>query len=108
MIVEITQKEYKNLRAVKNECGAANYRLFIEDGKYFKEYTSEQEHQIVVVDSIRARREKECFSVINRGQLWYASLTSEQIADLEQWYADWLLAPQTMLIPDKPSWLGDK
>lgn len=54
---------------------------------------------------IRARREKECFSVINRGSLWYERLTDAQRQELSSWYAAWLRAPDTLVIPDTPSFI---
>ena len=54
---------------------------------------------------IRHRRKVECFPIINRGSLWYDTLTDEQKAELSVWYHQWLDAPQTMVIPDKPTWL---
>lgn len=55
---------------------------------------------------IRAQRETECFSVINRGTLWYEKLTAEQKNELSVWYQNWLDAPQTGIIPAKPEWLS--
>lgn len=54
---------------------------------------------------IRERRDKECFSVINRGELWYARLTEEQTKALDSWYSEWLCATDTLTIPEKPSFL---
>ena len=54
---------------------------------------------------IRSRRESECFSIINRGELWYKHLTEEQIEELDTWYQSWLDAPETLIIPEKPEWL---
>lgn len=54
---------------------------------------------------IRMRRESECFPIINRGQLWYNNLTEEQTQELNQWYKAWLDAPDTLVTPEKPSWL---
>lgn len=55
---------------------------------------------------IRHKRETECFVIINRGQLWYDSLTAEQRNELTIWYKDWLNAPTTKIIPIKPKWLN--
>ena len=57
---------------------------------------------------IRQRREKECFTIINRGVLWYNCLTIEQKAELNGWYHNWLNATETGVIPPRPSWLNDK
>jgi len=54
---------------------------------------------------LRALREKECFSFVNRGQLWYATLTVKQLAELTAWYRAWLKVTETKTIPGKPEWL---
>lgn len=53
----------------------------------------------------RLRREKECFSVINRGQLWYEGVSVTQLLELRQWYKAWLNVTETMVVPEKPAWL---
>lgn len=54
---------------------------------------------------LRFRRETECFTIINRGVLWYSSLSEEKKHDLKTWYESWLDVTQTFLIPKKPSWV---
>ena len=56
-------------------------------------------------EAFRQRREKECFAVINRGQLWYESITLPQLLELRAWYKAWLNVTETMVVPEKPSWL---
>lgn len=66
--------------------------------------------------NLRMRRESECFLYINRGILWYNTLTTEQQQELNTWYKVWLNVPQIYLetkptnietiIPTKPSWLN--
>lgn len=56
-------------------------------------------------DELRITRSRDCFSVINRGALWYKKLTDEQKAELEIWYQAWLDVTDTMVIPEKPEWL---
>lgn len=58
--------------------------------------------------ALRKEREKECFSVINRGKLWYNLLTDEQVAELRDWYLAWLNVTETRSIPKKPKWLNEK
>lgn len=58
------------------------------------------------LSNIRLQRETECFSVINRGELWYAKLTTEQKSELASWYQAWLDAPQTLVEPTAPEWLN--
>jgi hypothetical protein len=57
------------------------------------------------MELLRERRESECFTVINRGGLWYDMLTLREKNDLLEWYHAWLDAPSTGVIPDRPSWL---
>ena len=54
---------------------------------------------------LRHRRETECFSVINRGQLWYEGVSLTQLLELRQWYKAWLNVTETMVVPEKPAWL---
>lgn len=56
---------------------------------------------------LRDRRKIECFPFINRGQLWYASLSVAQLAELTAWYTAWLKVTDTMEIPERPTWLGE-
>lgn len=73
----------------------------IENGIFRQLMTVEQ----VRSEKLRARREAECFPVINRGALWYDKLTAEQRSELSAWYEAWLDAPQTGVAPSKPTWL---
>ena len=57
--------------------------------------------------SLRVRREKECFSVVNRGWLWYSTLTLTQWRELRTWYISWLKVTETMTPPERPSWVDD-
>lgn len=71
-------------------------------------YHSEREAVVrnkILKDEIRMKREFECFPIINRGELWYKSLTESQLADLSKWYKSWLDAPETEMIPVKPNWI---
>lgn len=54
---------------------------------------------------LRQKREQECFSIINRGQFWYDTLTRNQKQELKYWYEAWLDVTNTMEIPTKPEWL---
>lgn len=56
-------------------------------------------------DAIRARRERECFVVINRGQLWYEGISLSRLVELRKWYKSWLDAPATLIVPERPEWL---
>mgnify|MGYP006913557148 CR=1 FL=1 len=65
-----------------------------------KELTEEEK-----LDLLREQREIECFSIVNRGQLWYNTLTTEQVNELNQWYMAWLDVTETKIIPTRPIWL---
>ena len=54
---------------------------------------------------LRDRREKECFSVVNRGWIWYSCLTLSQWRELRIWYLDWLDVTKTGVVPERPSWI---
>ena len=75
-----------------------NHLVFDENKK------AEADHKFRI-NTIRMRRQAECFSVIDRSQLWYNSLTNEQKAELQEWYEAWLVAPDALVIPRKPDWL---
>lgn len=87
-----------------------------EDYKYLSStpdsYKIENDKVVILIpidtikkNEIRKRRDTECFSIVDRGELWYNSLTEEQSSGLKQWYQNWLNAPETGEIPDKPDWL---
>lgn len=63
-------------------------------------YTEEE-----ILNQLRARREEECFVIINRGQLWYDTLTDWQLEELDGWYKAWLNITDTKIIPERPTWL---
>lgn len=54
---------------------------------------------------LRAKRYNQCFYIINRGNVWYNTLTDEQKAELQTWYQAWLDVTETKVIPEKPEWL---
>lgn len=61
-----------------------------------------------MLHDLRRVRERVCFSIINRGALWYESLTDAQIDELREWYVAWLDVTKTFKIPKKPAWLQEK
>ena len=72
------------------------------------EYDEQQNTTIereALCDDLRKRRETECFSIINRGQLWYDTLSEEQRSELQVWYQGWLHITETLTVPNRPSWL---
>ena len=74
------------------------------------DFDSEEDNQIETENTkqaLRQRRQTECFSYVNRGQLWYATLTVKQIAELTLWYKAWLNVTETMSVPERPAWLEE-
>lgn len=69
------------------------------------EFYRDNKTQDELKDDLRNQRKAECFPIINRGQLWYESLTSSQKEELSKWYQDWLNVTETMVAPTKPEWL---
>lgn len=66
---------------------------------------STQQAQEQLKEEYRQRRETECFTVINRGQLWYEGISLSQLLELRTWYKAWLKVTETMIVPDRPAWL---
>ena len=58
-----------------------------------------------MIDALRVKREEICFAIVNRGQVWYESLTAVQRAELLLWYNAWLNVTETLTIPDTPCWI---
>ena len=84
-----------------------NYRSYhIVDDKLVKD-TEKQERLVVEheLQLLREQREKICFPIINRGELWYSRLTDEQKTELNVWYDEWLDVTETRVIPETPEWL---
>lgn len=67
-------------------------------------YTDE-ELKNIQIEKLRRKREIECFSVVNRGKLWYDKLKEEQVQELDNWYMAWLDITETLVEPQKPDWL---
>lgn len=71
-----------------------------EDIQVYHPYTDEE-----YINYLRQERERICFSVINRGNAWYARLTPEQNAELQEWYQAWLDVTETKVKPTTPKWI---
>ena len=69
------------------------------------DYDNSAELKNKQIEELRKQREQECFSIINRGQLWYSTLTTEQYRELQTWYQAWLDVTETLVVPEKPGWL---
>lgn len=80
------------------------YKLI--DGKLVKD---EQYVSILLEEKqkrqLRRLRETECFKIINRGILWYNTLTEDQKKELDTWYHQWLDVTETLAVPEVPTWI---
>ena len=75
-----------------------------EDIQVYVRYTEEELKERKIA-KLKAQRERECFAYVNRGAVWYDSLTSEQRKELDVWYKAWLNVTETLTPPEKPVWL---
>lgn len=66
---------------------------------------TQQEKDTDYLNHLRTVRMRECFAIVNRGQVWYDTLDIYQKEQLASWYLAWLNVTDTKIIPDKPSWL---
>jgi hypothetical protein len=77
-------------------------------GKLWQYNETTQKFNLVVsfdLFELRLTRQVECFPVINRGYLWYKTLTETQQVELQDWYQAWLDVTETGILPTKPEWL---
>ena len=97
-----------------NETDTIKQRAYkLENGQWVFDETKYQEllkeqttiDDKIVIEELRQQREVECFSIINRGQLWYSTLTEEKLTELQTWYNAWLDITETKFVPEKPSWI---
>ena len=84
-----------------------NYRAYKYDGNTINR---DDKQAVIVKDEnekelLRVRRLKECFPIINRGDMWYSTLSEEQKIELGVWYQEWLDVTETKIVPNMPSWL---
>lgn len=84
-----------------------NYRAYKFDGN---NVNRDDEQAVIVKDEnekelLRVRRLKECFPIINRGDMWYKTLSEEQEKELNVWYKAWLDVTETKKVPKNPDWL---
>ena len=86
-----------------------NYRSYClsADNKLIKDNDKQREiENNKMLRELRLQREKICFPYVNRGELWYNNLTTEQKEELNLWYQEWLNVTKTMVAPTTPNWLN--
>lgn len=98
--LSMPKKEYK---IVNGYNGALYLESYMQTEEYREKAVAWQ--AVHEQNELRRRREEECFSVINRGYLWYAQLNEEQMQELSAWYQTWLDVTETQVISQKPEWM---
>lgn len=105
--VFVTEEEYEGLKAGTHRFNDDLTAVVpkTQSEIYEEELARIKQRQTDEKNKLRSRRTAECFSIVNRGQLWYNRLTEEQITELNVWYQSWLDVTDTMVVPNKPEWL---
>ena len=108
-IVDSAEFKYADdcLETEKNIVRNIDGELVFEEETLTTEYIAKKKafEEEQKLNELRAKRETECFTIINRGELWYDTLTNDQIAELNEWYRAWLNVTETKVIPKKLTWL---
>jgi hypothetical protein len=102
--IEITEEErLRMLEEIKNSNELLIIDINPESKKLYLRNLNLDES--FIKNNLRRKRKAECFSVINRGPLWYDTLTESQKQELKIWYKQWLDVTINLSIPNKPEWL---
>lgn len=112
---EIIQDDFERFDESCLEMDKDDYRIVngYNGALFFADYTKTDEYKQKAenfcreaeINELRRRRDTECFSVVNRGAVWYERLTDKQRQELETWYQAWLDVTDTKVIPTNPIWL---
>lgn len=106
--VFVTEEEYEGLKAGTHRFNDTLTGVVpkTQSEIYEEELARIKQRQTDEKNKLRSRRTSECFSIVNRGQLWYDRLTEAQINELNSWYQRWLDVTDTLIVPDKPEWIN--
>ena len=100
--IEISLEEFDALMCQQ----AKGKELKVVDGKVVAvEIVEPPKTQEEIIEELRHGRAQECFTIINRGKLWYNKLDIYEEQELRKWYNDWLDVTITLEAPEKPEWL---
>ena len=83
------------------------YKLENDKIVFIDERKKQSENELQIQE-LRQRREVECFSIINRGKLWYELLSDNEIQTLNEWYLAWLRVTVTLRVPRRPKFLSER
>ena len=119
--VKIDSEGYVEELTLGGNIGGIEFEPIEEPSEYIKNYRAykfvggklvkdlEREKLILIEEQknlLRRQRQIECFNTINRGVLWYDMLNEKQKEELRAWYQLWLDVTETLVIPERPSWLN--
>lgn len=106
--------DYHNKAKFCNENGLRIVEIEPDsEGRRFQIQELSKPSKEELLSLLRLRREMECFSIVNRGQVWYDNLTQIQKEEIKLWYRNWLDVTDNYcdginidtIIPNKPIWL---
>lgn len=99
--LEVNKEEYASVFITKS-----NFAWKVLNGKLVNiDVRSESEILAAKLTELRNCRKEKCFSVINRGKIWYDTLSDTQLQELKVWYLAWLNVTTTLVEPTMPTWL---
>ena len=107
-------KDYHNKARFCNKNGLRIVEIEPDiEGRRFQIQEVPKPSKEEILNELRLRREIECFSIVNRGQVWYENLTDLQKEEIKIWYRNWLDVTLNYIqgintesiIPKKPTWL---
>lgn len=98
-LIEITEEELAQIDPINGT------KCFDLENDCVVDYDNTEYSKIHKLEELRAKRAVECFTIINRGQLWYDNLSDKQKEELKVWYTAWLKVTETLVEPTKPEWL---
>ena len=77
------------------------------DKVVFSEKRFEERKLQIRKEELRIKREEVCFSVVNRGDIWYETYvnTEERKQEFQAWYQAWLDVTDTLSEPETPEWI---
>lgn len=100
-IEQLKRKQAEVESASKELNSDALYSIKTQDTVHLNNMEDKQQKFV----ELREERERVCFSIVNRGQVWYDDLTNKQRSELKDWYRAWLDVTKTLKSPPMPEWL---
>ena len=96
---EVYLEDVNDLIILKIQSGLTKYI----DSEF--DYTNNNEN--IYKQALKDYRQTHVFDIINRGNVWFNTLTIAQKAQLNTWYQSWLNVDTTLVVPETPTFLED-